>query len=419
MNTIYNIIWQLNNTTSSNEKIDILKANKDNGLFKSLLLWCYDPSINFYISKVETDDFIIGEKTIDSDWPLIKYLFETLSSRTLTGNAARDEIKNILSQFDKNTQNIILSVFKHDLRCGIGIGLITKAYNKNFLDKFSVQLANKYSLKTNYKNNFWWITPKLDGIRCFWSSNTPDILWSRSGKEIIGFEHIVDEIKKLYNKYPDILFLDGELFTEDIDFNSIQSLVTSTVNFDNKDKTSMNYNIFAIGSNSWSKTEDMQNFIKVLYDRYEKSTHLRFITAEKIDNNYDLICQKTKDFVCDGYEGCVLRNPDTYYEYKRSNNLVKFKFFKESDLNIVDMVEGTGKYVNKLGSIICEGIIDGKNISTECGTGFSDKLRQEFWENKQYIIGKTAEIKYQEISSNALGNYSLRFPVFRKLKLDR
>lgn len=412
------ILNELRETNSSNDKVEILKKNKDNVIFKEVLLWCYDQKINFYITNFN-ESLNEGTNTIDNNWNIIKDLYETLSSRKLTGNAARNFVKEVLDSFDIDTQNIVLNTFKHDLRCNVGTGLISKVYGKDFLSKFSVQLANTYKEDKKYKTDFWWVTPKLDGIRCFWTTNTPDTLWSRNGKEHKGFDHILNEIQKLYEINPNIIFLDGELFAENIDFNSIQGAVTSSVNFNINDKEKINFNIFAIGSNDWKNTEDMQGFIEKLANVYAKTTCLRFVVSERAENSPTAIKDFARKWVNEGYEGCVLRNPDNYYDFKRSDNLVKFKFFKESDLTIIDMIEGTGKYEGMLGAIICEGIIDGKKVNTECGTGFSDDLRKYFWDNKSLIINKIAEIKYQEMSQASDGKYSLRFPVFRKLKQDR
>ena len=77
------------------------------------------------------------------------------------------------------------------------------------------------------------------------------------------------------------------------------------------------------------------------------------------------------------------------------------------------------KYEGMLGALVCSGVIDGKYIETEVGTGFTDEQRNEFWLNKDVLIGRLAEIKFQEISSDATGKFSLRFPVFLKFKFDR
>lgn len=42
---LYNIIKQLQETSSTNDKLEIMKANKDNELFKEYMRLCTCPSI--------------------------------------------------------------------------------------------------------------------------------------------------------------------------------------------------------------------------------------------------------------------------------------------------------------------------------------------------------------------------------------
>ena len=117
----------------------------------------------------------------------------------------------------------------------------------------------------------------------------------------------------------------------------------------------------------------------------------------------------------------MLRHPEIYYEEKRSSSLLKVKQWNEADLEIIDMESGTGKNSNVLGAIIVKGIIDGKEVITKVGSGFSDKLRKEVFESKSKYIGTIAEIKYFEITQNQSekNKYSLRFPTFTRFRFDK
>lgn len=419
MNTVTYILNQLKTESSTNGKIAILKANKEHSILLSILELTYTPTHNFYLSNI--DEFTsVGLLSINSvdDYSRIFDLLKNLADRKLTGNAAREATDSVLSLFDKESQEIFKNILKRDLRCNIGATLINKALGKNFIPEFKVQLANKYDSKKNYKVDFFYATPKLDGIRAFWTKNTPDVLWSRGGKEFTGMEHILEDIKKIVSVDDTIEFLDGELFTEKTDFNDIQGAVVSNVNYTHEDKNRIKYNIFAVGGDKFNTTEDMQLKLISLAENY-RYPNLNYILAQKIQNDAKKIRDMAKMYVDDGYEGIMLRHPKTAYEFKRSDSLLKFKFFDEADLDVVGMVEGAGKYEGMLGALVCNGVIDGKYIETEVGTGFTDDQRNEFWLNKDALVGRLAEIKFQEISSDATGKFSLRFPVFLKFKLDR
>ena len=109
-------------------------------------------------------------------------------------------------------------------------------------------------------------------------------------------------------------------------------------------------------------------------------------------------------------------NKDSIYECKRTNNLIKIKSFKSSDLKIVGVLEGSGKLSGTLGSIV----VDYKGNTVNVGSGFTDEQRNEYWAIKDELIGRIAEIKYKEVSKNKdTGLESLQFPVIICIREDK
>jgi hypothetical protein len=53
------------------------------------------------------------------------------------------------------------------------------------------------------------------------------------------------------------------------------------------------------------------------------------------------------------------------------------------------------------------------------GSGFSDELRKEVWQNQDKYLGAICEVKYFEETSNADGGLSLRFPIFKDFRSDK
>ena len=71
----------------------------------------------------------------------------------------------------------------------------------------------------------------------------------------------------------------------------------------------------------------------------------------------------------------------------------------------------------KLGAIIAEGMDEEKNFKTNVGSGFTDLQREEFWEEKESLIGQIIEIRADSISKSQDGkNWSLRFPRFKSFR---
>ena len=113
----------------------------------------------------------------------------------------------------------------------------------------------------------------------------------------------------------------------------------------------------------------------------------------------------------------MLRFNDSKYEFKRSNVLLKFKVMSEMDVYIKGYEEGTNKNVGKLGAFICE--IDHPtfgHLEMKVGSGYSDEDRVSYWEQKDELIGRVLEMQYFEVTSNADGGKSVRFPVHKCIK---
>jgi len=106
---------------------------------------------------------------------------------------------------------------------------------------------------------------------------------------------------------------------------------------------------------------------------------------------------------------------DKPYVCKRSDYILKVKVMDSCDLVVTDFEEGTGKNVGKLGALI----IDYKGNKVGVGSGFTDYDREYIWNNQDEYLGRVVEIQYFEESKNQDGGISLRFPVFKGLRIDK
>lgn len=122
-----------------------------------------------------------------------------------------------------------------------------------------------------------------------------------------------------------------------------------------------------------------------------------------------------KNYLKFGYEGCIIRNMDAPYYWKRvtvrNGAVLKLKPYETLDLKIVDIYEGEKALEGSLGGIV----VDYNGIAVRVGSGFTLDLRQEIFDNKAKYIGLVAEIKYLEITENN----SLRDPRFIRIRDDK
>jgi DNA ligase-1 len=122
--------------------------------------------------------------------------------------------------------------------------------------------------------------------------------------------------------------------------------------------------------------------------------------------------QINQEAIAGGYEGIMIKDPEAVYECKRTVNWLKLKPFIEVSLEVTDVEEGTGRNQGRLGALVCTGVDDGRQITVNVGSGFTDSDRSEFWSNRSALIGQIVEVRADAVTQNQDGSYSLRFPRF-------
>lgn len=408
VNKMLNLIKSLENEPSTNKKIELLKQFKNKALLKEVLFYAFNPEFNYYIKKLPKMQ--TGKMNFEKGWEWVKPLLDDLNARLTTGNGAIETTIAVLSQLTPESQELAKRILFRDLRCNVSATITNKVFPK-LIPEFKVQLANKYDPKKKYKTQKFATSAKLDGLRCVFKNGK---LWTRNGKEIVGFNHIIEELKTL----GEFNLVDGELYSHSLDFQTIQGYVLKHKNINEEEKKQIFYNVFAILMEG-TTTESMINHMKRLNDfNGKKLKYIKFLEYEVIENNFEKIKELDRKWVSMGYEGLMLRSWDVVYAYKRSDDLLKFKSFFEESLTVVGALEGKGKYQGMLGKFICEGVVEGYNVKTEVGSGFNDEQRKEFWKKKKSLIGKLISVKYQGVTTTD-GENSLRFPIFRGFQLDR
>jgi len=125
-----------------------------------------------------------------------------------------------------------------------------------------------------------------------------------------------------------------------------------------------------------------------------------------------------------GIEGFVVLDADAIYGDKgysfdgkaqRPEGIWKRKPKCEDEFIVVDVYEGTGKNMGKLGGLYLEQIHPdtGKRINCgKCGGGFTDEQRDELWHGKT-LANSTVKVEFDSRQPAKDGSYALRFPVFK------
>ena len=105
------------------------------------------------------------------------------------------------------------------------------------------------------------------------------------------------------------------------------------------------------------------------------------------------------------------------WDDKRAYGLSNLKAIEDADLEVIDWVEGEGKYVGMLGALVCQSS-DGK-VVVSIGSGFSDEQRKNF--TREATVGRIVEVLYNEriASRDRPDTDSLFLPRFVELREDK
>ena len=393
---------------------------------------CYQAYNPFYVFGIRQVPETTGLTGRDNPWTQFWALLEALRTRYITGNRAREAVEKMSQQFDSEEWNMLARrVLIKDLRCGISEKTINKVVGKTEykIPIFSCQLAQDSTDYPKKMKGIKRLECKLDGVRVLAVvSNATVTLYSRNGKEFENFPQIADAIEDNRKAlslptHPSTSFvLDGEIVGE-----SFQKLMKQAHRKSDAVTDGMVYHVFDI--------IPLDSFIEGHYNaqQHKRIEMLERLRAKLPENGplqimpgldvdldtaegHDIMQRYAEAAVEGGFEGIMIKSLDAPYQCKRSDSWMKWKPTISVDLNIVGFEEGTGRNKNRLGAIICEGDDNDRRIRVNVGSGFSDTLRDEYWANRDQLLGHLVEVQADAVTQNQDGTYSLRFPRFLRFR---
>ena len=188
MKPIQEILKELNESNSSNYKLDVLKKYTDHDLLKRVLSLATDKvKYNFGIGKTILAKFTDKDRQDKMDLDsMLDFLEFELATRNLTGNAASDRLEFLLTQCSVNNAEIIEKIISRDLKINCGRTQINKVF-KDLITKPIYMRCDVYSKKTAKNIKFpAFVQLKADGLACFTKINFDDVVcYTRGGEEFI------------------------------------------------------------------------------------------------------------------------------------------------------------------------------------------------------------------------------------------
>jgi DNA ligase-1 len=357
-------------------------------------------------------------------------LLQALSSRSLSGDAAREAVTANLALYDEETANYLARVIDKDLRSGFSADSANKAWGSKTIPTFEVMLADKCESTEDFERYVkfpcqgdW----KYDGQRtiCIVREGQPVEYRARSGKEM---EHLAGQYDEdLMNIRYQVGFdfvMDGESFASDF---------TETINAkkagNDKAKAALRLRaFFMMPLTDWiaqKTTITMRENRLNLTLRLESANckRIEISKGREVKNFQDMTAYCNEVIDVHKQEGLILKDWDAVYTWDRTFAWTKVKRFYDVDCKVTGFYLGKPKTknANRLGGIKVWGRVeDGTIVESDCGSGFTDAQRDEIWSNQKKYLGATVVIKYQEVSkSKSKAVASLRFPTFEHFRDDK
>ena len=255
-----------------------------------------------------------------------------------------------------------------------------------------------------------YVSTKFDGIRAMVIDG---VVYSRSMKPIRN-EHV----QKLFGK-DEYQGFDGELIVGDIYAKDVFQKTTSEV-MSKDGKPDVSFYVFDLWNLPDEDYESRQRNLQDLLLQESTMSSVVYTMTHKCytveDLNFFLNHEERL-----GGEGLIGRNPKGMYKYGRSTPKeqfsMKFKFFETDEFEVVGFTERMHNSneqkrdelgyaerssakdgmipMNTLGSLVLKYGEDTFN----CGTGFTDALRDEIWFNQEKYLGKLASIRYMSVGA--------------------
>ncbi len=350
-------------------------------------------------------------------------VLDQMEKRELTGNSMIGMIQDLCDRCKMEHWNDwYRRILIKDLRCGVTHKTINK-HSTMKVPVFECMLADDSKKHEKKIVGEVLVEPKLDGVRVVVVCDVDKDevkMFSRNGKELSNFPKIVQQFDEMLDQMSESFVFDGEVMSDD--FQTLMREIHRKGGAKTDDAILNVFDCLPIedfkeGEGGLSITKRKQ-----FLEDYNYGPNIKLVEYVKMnlsdEDGQKQFADYNKLCIDKGFEGIMVKPIGGVYECKRSSLWLKVKPFIEVSLSVIDVEEGTGRNVGKLGALIVEGTDGGKFIKTNVGSGLSDTDREEFWRAKDKLIGQVVEVRADAITQNqnATNEWSLRFPRFLRFR---
>lgn len=227
-----------------------------------------------------------------------------------------------------------------------------------------------------------YIQPKIDGCRALWDGHR---LISRKGKYFEGVSHIEAQLQE-YD-----VPLDGEIVLPDGNFQQTVRLIKK----ERPESVELVYIIYDIADPTLTYDERYQKLEDICLGDEDLPNLCLIHDNTFFVTSFEEVGSIHSQFVSEGYEGSILRDPSGYYELnKRSKSLLKMKDWYDQEFFVV----GVERDVRGGVVFVCAKNDERAEVKTfKVSPAMTLEEREQDYSDK---IGSLATLKYYDLTND-------------------
>lgn len=274
--------------------------------------------------------------------------------------------------------------------------------------------AKTYTGKVWKKESVMLGQPKINGLRCLITASRNNDMFKAYNLKFQSLEGVVWNtlgnledylLSVLPSSFVDSMIyegwaMDGELYLPGYSVNDINHFVKDATAPENKLLQYWCYDLtiedMSQSKRDWIRFNNLPNVtMKICHNEHLNNVD-RLVTLDSISLESDDNAVKMRDmFLSCGYEGLILRNPNTDYQFgrRRVGYMEKFKTATEGDFKIIDIYKEDKR---NLPILLCQNDINDATFETRLSSNFD--FQEIVLNNKADYIGKHIHAHFGERS---------------------
>lgn len=425
IDSLHTKLEQMGATASSNAKLEIVKTLTAVEL--SVVQLALNPASNFYIAKLPMT------ATGSAEWSTREFLLlDELSSRKITGNAARARVAEVLEDLKAEHASVLRRVILKDLKVKVGDTLVNKA----FPGAIPVTPYMRCSLPDKSSMPKWtdddWFTgiisqEKADGMFAALTRYADDFTVTSRQGSMFPYDAMGRIFSELRSRVVDDLQLHGELLVykngvlleRQIGNGILNSLLQGGELPEGHEIRYLVWDLIpaaeAKAGGRHTRPYDMR--LKHLETLVHGLKTISLIPTEVVYSKEEALAHY-RDLLAKGKEGTILKHPLAEWRDGTSKAMVKMKLEVDVELQVAGFVPGNGKNADTFGSVACTSACGKLKVDV---SGFTDAKRKELHERGADLLGKVFTVRANGVlyPSTSKDTYSLFLPRFVEERLDK